>query len=98
MRTLFPALVIIVAALQLVRSEREERPVSVRGRVVQASDSSPLRGAVVSIDDARPGTPTDTIGGFHFDTQLSTGKHHITVRYIGFKVAILEFSGHLCVC
>lgn len=68
---------------------RPGRIVALQGRVTQESDKSPIVGATV-VPNVGRGTTTDREG--HFELRLPSGRHVLTINFIGFKERIIDLT------
>jgi len=73
------------------RASRTEGTVVVRGRVVDATSSKPIRGARITDADVTTAASADSLGVFTLRTQRpEEGRFHLLVRAIGYKPGVVD--------
>lgn len=68
---------------------RPGKLVTLRGRIIQETDQTPITGATV-VPNASRGTTTDREG--RFELRLPSGKHVLTVNFIGYKERVIDLT------
>ncbi|MEO8665685.1 MAG: TonB-dependent receptor [Ignavibacteria bacterium] len=79
----------IVIAVLIILTSNEVRSQSIRGKITDASNSEPLVGAVVKIQNTSLGTVTD-LDGIYDITEINPGSYDLEVSYIGYSSKIIK--------
>src|SRR5690606_24950816 len=94
MKQLLLILSAITISLSIYSQQGRREQVSLSGKITDGITGSPLHGASISIDDAKRGTITDSLGNYLLEN-LPPGHHVIEVSFTGYGsiVTHLDING-----
>src|SRR5690606_19993413 len=91
MKQLLLILSAITISLSIYSQQGKRAQVSLSGKITDGITGLPLQGASISIDDAKRGTKTDSLGNYLLEN-LPAGHHVIEVSFTGYGSIVMHLD------